>query len=160
MKTEEFTSSTFRTVDKCLAKAEKVVVSLIVDREDNLETRAKAEVANAMIKLKYMNNPRVLVCNHDNLRDRKYRQRRDELHLTEAGTSRLANNLKYKIAKSLDIQVIKKRSNEYRNGYEHDNNERRDYKANRGHREQDDAEFSRYGGFQSYSQGGQHWNIR
>ena len=67
-----------------------------------------------------MKNPRVMVCHHDNLRDSKYRKR-DKLHLTEHGTSRLANNLKFKIAESLGIKLTKKRKDEYR--YE-DRNER------------------------------------
>ena len=50
MATDEFTALTFRTVEKCLAKAEKVIVSLIVDREDDAETRTKAEAVNALIK--------------------------------------------------------------------------------------------------------------
>ena len=54
-------------------------------------------------------NPDVQVCPHDNLRERKYKQSRDFLHLTVAGTSRLANNLKFAIAESLDIEVVKKR---------------------------------------------------
>ena len=65
-----------------------------------------------------MNHHTVFLCNNDNLRDRKYRQRRDNLHLTDAGTSRLANNLKYTIAESLDSQVVKKQwteNNKYRN---------------------------------------------
>ena len=35
MSTEDFTELTFDTVEKCLTKADKVIVSLIVDREDN-----------------------------------------------------------------------------------------------------------------------------
>ena len=118
MDTDEYAKLTFTTVDKCLTKAEKVVVSLIVDREDDPGIRAKAEAVNALIKLEYMNTPNVFVCNNDNLRDRKYKQKRDFIHLTEAGTSRLANNLKYKIAESLGIQVVKKIRNMDRDGYD------------------------------------------
>ena len=126
MTAEEFTSLTFSTVDKCLSKADKVIVSLIVDREDDLEIQAKAEAVNAMIKLNYMNDSNVLVCNHNNLRDRKYRQRRDNLHLTDPGTSRLANNLKYKIAESLNIEVVKKRKIDSGRYGDRDNYERVD----------------------------------
>ena len=126
MDTGEYTALTVSTVDKCLTKAEKVIVSLIVDREDDVEIRAKAEAVNAMLKLKYMNNSDVLLCNHDNLRDRRYRQMRDNLHLTDPGTSRLANNFKYKIAESLDIQVVKKRRSEYTDYRERVNYEQRE----------------------------------
>ena len=81
--------------------------SLIVDREDDYMVRAKADLANAIIKVKYLENHKVFVCHHNNLRDKRYRKN-DQLHLNEFGTSRLANNLKYKIAESLDISVVKK----------------------------------------------------
>ena len=63
-----------------------------------------------------MSNPKVLVCNNENLRDRKYRIN-DGIHLTEIGTSRLANNLKYKIAEALGIQVEKKSGSYHRPEY-------------------------------------------
>ena len=61
--------------------------------------------------MKYLDNEKVIICHHDNLRDRIYRQR-DQLHLTDHGTSRLANNLKFKIAESLGIRIEKKRVDE------------------------------------------------
>ena len=105
---EELSTLTYETVGKCLLKSEKVVVSLVVNREDDDNIQAKLGVVNANIRYKYLKNPRVLVCHHQNLVDRKYRIR-DQLHLTEFGTSRLANNLKYKIAESLGITVQNKR---------------------------------------------------
>ena len=126
MSTDEFTTRTFEVVEKCLTKAPKVVVSLIVERDDNAESRAKAEAANALIKLKYIDNENVLVCHHDNLRDKRYRKE-DQLHLTDPGTSRLANNLKYKIAESLKIDVIKKKNNELYNRNENYNRREREY---------------------------------
>ena len=92
---EELSTLTYETVEKCLLKSEKVVVSLVVNGEDDDNIQAKLGVVNANIRYKYLKNPRVLVCHHQNLVDRKYRIR-DQLHLTEFGTSRLANNLKYK----------------------------------------------------------------
>ena len=107
---EELTELFFESVEKCLDKADKVIVSLIVNRDDDdsLVIPAKLAVVNANIKLNYVNNNNVLVCHHDNLNDRKYR-RRDRLHLSEYGTSRYANNLKFKIAESLGITVKNKR---------------------------------------------------
>ena len=74
--------------------------------------RIKVEAVNAMIKLKYMDHPQVMVCHHDNLRKRKFKKN-DLLHLTDMGTSRLANNLKYKIAEALKIEVVKRRRREF-----------------------------------------------
>ena len=54
-----------------------------------------------------MNNSRVIISSNDNLKERKHRL--DKVHLTERGVSRLANNLKYRIAAALEITVIKKR---------------------------------------------------
>ena len=60
---------------------------------------------NANIRYKYVNELRVLICHHDNLNDKKFRKMSDKLHLTDFGTSRYANNLKYEIAESLDIAI-------------------------------------------------------
>ena len=71
---EDLTSITYETVDKCLTKAGKVIISLIVDREDDPMIRIKAEAVNAMIKLKYVDHPQVLVCHHNNLRERTFKK--------------------------------------------------------------------------------------
>ena len=71
-----------------------------------------------------MSNPKILVCNNDNLRDRKYRVD-DGIHLTEIGTSRFANNLKHKIAESLGISVVRK-SRTFNNRPEYHGNFSRD----------------------------------
>ena len=42
MSTEELTSLTFSTVEKCLTKADKVILSLIVDREDSPKKSGKS----------------------------------------------------------------------------------------------------------------------
>ena len=79
-----------------------------------------------------MNNPKVIVCGNVNLQERKFRNL-DGLHLTTHGTSVLANNMKYKVAKALNIQVERKfrrlRSDFYgntpaSNGYTNTSNKR------------------------------------
>ena len=44
---DDLASLVFDTVEKCLTKAEKVLVSLIVDREDDPEYRAKTEATKS-----------------------------------------------------------------------------------------------------------------
>ena len=96
-----------QVVDQALTKANKVVVNTIVNREDKRDIGAKAELVNAYVKYHYINNENVIVCDNDNLRDRKFRLP-DGIHLTQHGTSIFANNMKYKIAEALKINVIKK----------------------------------------------------
>ena len=114
--TEDVVEAVTQTVNKCLLKSDKVVVSSIINREDDDIKGVKAEMVNANVKYRYINNPNVLVCNNDNLHNRKYRTE-DKLHLSEHGTSLFATNLKYKISEELDITVEKKRRT--------DNNQRR-----------------------------------
>ena len=95
---------TKETVDVCLTKANNVIISSIIKRDDDPAINEKAENVNLKLRYQYLNSPQVLVCNNDNLCDRKFRVR-DGVHLTEFGTSRFANNLKYKIAESLRITV-------------------------------------------------------
>ena len=66
----------------------------------------------------FMEDDNVIVCDNSNLQDAKFRVR-DGLHLTAHGTAVLANNIKFKVAKALNIQVEKKHKNNsdgYRNG--------------------------------------------
>ena len=94
-------------VEKACSKAKKVVVNSIVSRDDNDTVKIKAEMINATIKFKFLDNQRVVICDNKNLDDSKYRTR-DGVHLTQRGTSLLAGNLKASIADALDI-TIKKR---------------------------------------------------
>ena len=93
-------------IEKALQKAKKVVFSTIISRDDEPFLDAKAAAVNASIKLKYMNKPNVIICINENLKDKKFRH--DKVHLTDHGASRLANNLKYKVAGALNITVKKK----------------------------------------------------
>ena len=143
MDAEELTSKTVDIVETCLEKVEKVVLSSIVNREDDETKRAKAEVINANLKLHYISNPNVLVCHHENLRERRF-LKHDKLHLTDYGTSRRANNLKFKIAESLGIEVVKK-IRYHQNQYDHLNNRR-----NNKSRDNDRENYTNSGGFNRY----------
>ena len=127
---EDFLPKLYETVEKCLLKSEKVIVSLVVCRNDKKDIETKVDFVNANIKFKYLNNPNILICNHDNLDDSKYRKR-DQLHLNEFGTSRYANNIKYKIAEALGITIERRRRypeihdrNSFDERREHDRNDR------------------------------------
>ena len=54
-----------------------------------------------------MNNENVSISNNKNLDDPKFRAR-DGIHLTQHGTAVLANNIKYAVAKALNVKVEKK----------------------------------------------------
>ena len=104
MNTNEIVELASKTVETCLQKGNKVVISSIIQRDDDKEVGDKAENVNVNLMYKYLNNPRVMVCNNDNLRERKFCIA-DGVHLTDYGTSRFANNLKFKIAESLGITI-------------------------------------------------------
>ena len=125
---EDIINQTTDTVEMCLLKADKVVISSIISRDDDPIVSAKAELVNAILKFKFLNNPKVLICNNDNLRDRKFR-RGDGIHLTDHGISVFANNLKYKIAEALDIAVVKKIRN--KSGYSRYTGYQRDQRDDR-----------------------------
>ena len=101
------------TVAKAATKANKVIISSIVCRDDNEMIKMKAEVVNANLKYAFLNDPKVIVCDNGNLRDKKFRGN-DGIHLTPHGTSVFANNLKFKIAESLKISVVRKDRRNYR----------------------------------------------
>ena len=116
MDTDAFLQKLEETVDMCISKSKNTMISHIVPRYDTNKTPGidkKVAFVNAAIKVKYMNNPRITLCDHDNLDDPRYRKT-DKLHLVEIGTSRYACNLKYGIADSLKITIKKKNRNEGR----------------------------------------------
>lgn len=115
-----------KVVTKALTKAQKVVISTIIRREDEKQIGVKAELVNAHIRYKYVDDENVIICDNHNLYDSKFRVN-DGIHLTTHGTSVFATNLKYKIADALNINVVRK-ENFRRNhtGYRRDNI-RRDY---------------------------------
>ena len=121
---EEMNNGIQDVVDIALTKAENVVISTITARDDNKEAKVKAELVNANIKYTYMGNEKIFICDNNNLNDKKFR-REDGIHLTPHGTAVLATNLKYKIAETLKIKVIKKERKDYErrnyDGYTYNN---------------------------------------
>ena len=113
LQSNEMESKIKDVVTKAASKTDKVIISSIVGREDDLEINMKAEVLNASLKFMFLNDPKVIICDNSNLRDKKFRDR-DGLHLTTHGTSVLANNRKYKIAEGLKIPVVRKSIHNFR----------------------------------------------
>ena len=134
----EYVDEIVSTVDLCLTKSEKVVLSLIVDREDCQIARNRLKAVNGLLQVKFMDHPNVTVCEHDKLRDP--RNRYDKLHLNEMGTAKLASNLKHSIAKSIGIKVIRKQTT---NNNKREHNRRYRQRRNEGH----DERYDMYGDF-------------
>ena len=108
-------------VSKAVTKADKVVLSTIIRREDVEDIDLKADVVNAFMQLKYKRNENVVVCDNYKLYDSQFRKG-DKLHLNDDGTPIFASNLKYAIAEACGVRVIQKRRDfEYR----YDDNDRR-----------------------------------
>ena len=118
-----------KVVTKALTKAQKVVVSTIIRRDDVKQIGAKAELVNAKLKYKYVDDDNVIICDNQNLYDSKFRLD-DGIHLTPHGTSVFATNLKHTIAKALNISVIKKEKSRRNYSDNRGDNTRRDFFGN------------------------------
>ena len=59
MNTDNILDLASQTVDKCLQKSRKVVISSIIHREDENTLGVKAEIVNANLKYRDLNNPNV-----------------------------------------------------------------------------------------------------
>ncbi len=117
-------------VSKALTKAEKVVVSTIINRDDVEDIDLKLDSVNAFMKLKYKRNDSVIVCDNYKLRNSKFRNR-DKIHLNDDGVKVFASNLKYAIADAADVRVIKKQYGNYDEqgfGYDEHRPRRNDYR--------------------------------
>ena len=60
-------------VDKALTKSKRIVLSTIVNREDDNELKMKIEVVNSNMKYTFRNNNQVFICDNTNLSDEKFR---------------------------------------------------------------------------------------
>ena len=112
LSTEEILTKTNAIIEKAKLKADKVVVSSIINREDEEQLSAKADIVNGNLKFSYARDEKVVVCDNGNLYDPKFRY--DKLHLTNHGVALFATNMKYKIAEALGIEVKKKVKNQQR----------------------------------------------
>ena len=65
------------------------------------------DLINAYIHFTYGDDEDVIICDNSKLNDPAFRFT-DKVHLSDAGTSVLASNLKYSIAEALNVKVIKK----------------------------------------------------
>ena len=125
MEVDEMNQKIAGLVSKALTKADKVVLSTIIRREDIDDIDLKADLVNAHMILKYKRNENVVVCNNYQLYDGQFRKN-DKLHLNDDGVRIFASSLKYAIAEALDVRVIKKKDNDnfnrrqsHDNGYRH-----------------------------------------
>ena len=107
LEVEEMNQRIIDLVSKAATKAEKVVISTIVNREDVEDIDLKVNSVNAFINLKYKRNESVIVCDNYKLYNSNFRKD-DKLHLNDDGVPVLASNLKYAIAEAAGVQVIKK----------------------------------------------------
>jgi hypothetical protein len=122
---EEMNEKIVDLVDKALTKADKVVISTIVNRDDIVDINLKVNSVNCFMLLTYTRNENVIVCDNSTWYHRDFHTA-DKLHLTEEGTSALASNLKYAMAEAADVRVVKKRPNT--SNY---SSQRRRYRGNR-----------------------------
>ena len=76
---EEILDLVTEAIEKSLQKAKKVVISLMINREDDPLIDAKAAVVNAKIKFMFLNHADVVICTNENLKDIKFRV--DKIHL-------------------------------------------------------------------------------
>ena len=154
----EYVEEVSNTVNKCLSKCKRVVLSLVVDREDSQIARTRAKAVNGLLQVKYIDEPNVVVCEHESLRDPRNR-RSDKLHLNEVGTSKLATNLKHKIAEALGITVVKKantgwkdrRNNNRNNFYGNKRNNGYFNNRDRPRRQHYDDRYNMYEEFEEFS---------
>ena len=93
-------------INTCKSIAPKVVISNIVTRADNHLKNYKVDLVNAMINMKYHKDKAVVICRNNNLVKSHLTQK--GVHLTDKGTARLANNLKYSIAGAVGVDIVKR----------------------------------------------------
>ena len=101
-----------------------MVIPTIVRREDTPEMGVKADLVNAHLQYRYINQERIFIRDNGNLYPSKFRVD-DGVHLNDHGTAVYATNLKHKIADALKIEVIEKKKYPQRGHNNHDHRQGR-----------------------------------
>ena len=140
---EDMNEKIVEVINKALTKAEKVVVSTIVNRNDIADINLKVNTVNASLLLKYTRDESVIVCDNSTWYHRDFHIA-DKLHLNDEGTSALASNLKYAMAEAIGVRVIQKKPN------------RSNYSRQRRH-DSDDRRYNRYRGQQDHRDRDRYW---
>ena len=124
MEIDEMNQKIAGLVSKAVTKAEKVVLSTIIRREDEEDIDLKADFVNAYMKLTYKRNEDVVVCDNYKLYDGRFRKD-DKIHLNDDGVPIFASNLKYAIAEAVGVQVQQRRNNRFEQRFDNRRNYRR-----------------------------------
>ena len=125
-------------INKALTKADKVVVSTIVNRHDVPDIHLKVNTVNASLLLKYTRNESVFVFDNSTWYHRDFHTA-DKLHLNDEGTNAVASNLKYAMAEAIGVRVMQKKTNRSNYARQHESDDRRynRYRGQRDHRDRD-----------------------
>ena len=145
MSVEEMNTKIAELVNKALEKAEKVVLSTIIRREDVKHIDLKGNIVNAHMISTYIRNERLIICDNFKLYDSDLRED-DKIHLREDnGVPIFATNLKYAIAEASGVEVVQKqqRRNFGNRGYQRNQRDHRTQRDQRNHREQRRGDYRR-----------------
>ena len=130
MEVDEMCQKIAGLVSKALTKAEKVVVSSVIRREDIVDIDLKADLVNAYVNLKYKRIENVVICDNYKLYDGRFRKQ-DKLHLNDDGTRLFASNLKYAIASAVGVHVQVRRNNGNEERHEYNDRHQGNYNGGR-----------------------------
>lgn len=102
-------------IQNCATKwpSAKVVVSLGTPRKDKFNN--KLNLANALVREKYNESDKVILCDHSNLSYRgdpqtKFMKNGDDVHLNDSGVKQFAANIKSSILSCLGLPIFKSRN--------------------------------------------------
>ena len=112
---EEMITHTREAVDKGLKIANHVIISIIIPRYDNPVLNVKAQKFNTQIFECYIKHEDVRVNDNCNLSLRpdqveKFFNEEGAVHLNDHGTSVFAHNIKFSIANTLGVRIIRSKS--------------------------------------------------
>ena len=102
-------------INKCEHITENIIISSVIPRYDSMQLKINAQLYNVKLMERFVDNPNIYICDNSNLSLRPESFRRffndDKIHINEEGAKVFANNIKFSICKSLNINItVKKRT--------------------------------------------------
>ena len=100
---------------KCEYITENIIISSVIPRYDSMQLKINAQLYNAKLMERFVDNPNIYICDNSNLSLRPESFGRffndDKIHINEDGAEVFANNIKFSVCKSLNIKMkVRKRS--------------------------------------------------
>ena len=101
---DDMLNMTDQIINKCEYITENIIISSVIPRYDSIQLKINAQLYNAKLMERFVDNPNIYICDNSNLSLRPESFSRffndDKIRINEEGAEVFVNNIKFSICKS------------------------------------------------------------